>query len=131
MATVNLTKDTFEQTILDNDIVLVDFWAEWCGPCRSFAPTFEKVSEQRDDIVFAKVDTEAEQELASYFQIRSIPTLMAFREKVGVFSQPGALPEDALVDLIGQLEALDMDEVRKEMAEHEDHDHDHEAAAKA
>jgi len=131
MATVNLTKDTFEQTILDNDIVLVDFWAEWCGPCRSFAPTFEKVSEQRDDIVFAKVDTEAEQELASYFQIRSIPTLMAFREKIGVFSQPGALPEDALVDLIGQLEALDMDEVRKEMAEHEDHDHDHEAAAKA
>ena len=131
MATVNLTKDTFEQTILDNDIVLVDFWAEWCGPCRSFAPTFEKVSEQRDDIVFAKVDTEAEQELASYFQIRSIPTLMAFREKVGVFSQPGALPEDALVDLIGQLEALDMDEVLKEMSEHEDHDHDHEAAAKA
>ena len=131
MATVNLTKDTFEQTILDNDIVLVDFWAEWCGPCRSFAPTFEKVSEQRDDIVFAKVDTEAEQELASYFQIRSIPTLMAFREKVGVFSQPGALPEDALVDLIGQLAALDMDEVRTEMAEHEDHDHDHEAAAKA
>jgi thioredoxin 1 len=131
MATVNLTKDTFEQTILDNDLVLVDFWAEWCGPCRSFAPTFEKVSEQRDDIVFAKVDTEAEQELASYFQIRSIPTLMAFREKIGVFSQPGALPEDALVDLIGQLEALDMDEVRKEMAEHEDHDHDHEAAAKA
>ena len=129
MATVNLTKDTFEQTILDNDIVLVDFWAEWCGPCRSFAPTFENVSEQRDDIVFAKVDTEAEQELAGYFQIRSIPTLMAFREKIGVFSQPGALPEDALVDLIGQLEALDMDEVRKEMAEHEDHDH--EAAAKA
>ncbi len=125
MATVNLTKDTFEQTILDNDIVLVDFWAEWCGPCRSFAPTFEKVSEQRDDIVFAKVDTEAEQELASHFQIRSIPTLMAFREKIGVFSQPGALPEDALVDLIGQLEALDMDEVRKEIEGHQDQDHDH------
>jgi thioredoxin 1 len=125
MATVNLTKDTFEQTILDNDIVLVDFWAEWCGPCRSFAPTFEKVSEQRGDIVFAKVDTEAEQELASHFQIRSIPTLMAFREKIGVFSQPGALPEDALVDLIGQLEALDMDEVRKEIEGHQDQDHDH------
>jgi thioredoxin 1 len=125
MATVNLTKDTFEQTILDNDIVLVDFWAEWCGPCRSFAPTFEKVSEQRDDIVFAKVDTEAEQELASHFQIRSIPTLMAFREKIGVYSQPGALPEDDLVDLIGKLEALDMDEIRKEIEGHQDHDHDH------
>jgi len=119
MATVNLTKDEFEQTILDNDIVLVDFWAAWCGPCRSFAPTFEKVSEQHPDIVFAKVDTEAEQELAQYFQIRSIPTLMAFREKIGVFSQPGALPEDALVDLIGQLEALDMDAIRKEIAEHQ------------
>jgi thioredoxin 1 len=125
MATVNLTKDTFEQTILDNDLVLVDFWAEWCGPCRSFAPTYEKVSEQHKDIVFAKVDTEAEQELAGYFQIRSIPTLMAFRDNIGVFSQPGALPEDVLVDLIGQLEALDMDEVRKEIEQHQDHDHDH------
>jgi thioredoxin 1 len=131
MATVNLTKDTFEQTILDNDIVLVDFWAEWCGPCRSFAPTFEKVSEQRDDIVFAKVDTEAEQELASHFQIRSIPTLMAFREKIGVYSQPGALPEDDLVDLIGKLEALDMDEIRKEIEGHQDHDHDHDESVTA
>ena len=127
MATVNLTKDTFEQTILDNDIVLVDFWAEWCGPCRSFAPTYEKVSELHEDIVFGKVDTEAEQELAGYFQIRSIPTLMAFRDNIGVFSQPGALPEDVLVDLIGQLEALDMDEVRKEIEQHQDHDHNHDA----
>ena len=102
MATVNLTKDTFEQTILDNDLVLVDFWAEWCGPCRSFAPTYEKVSEKYENVVFGKVDTEAEQELAGYFQIRSIPTLMAFRDNIGVFSQPGALPEDVLVDLIGQ-----------------------------
>ena len=125
MATVNLTKDDFEQTIIDNDVVLVDFWAAWCGPCRSFAPTFEKVSEQHPSIVFAKVDTEAEPELAQYFQIRSIPTLMAFREKIGVFSQPGALPEDSLVDLIGQLEALDMDEVRREIADHDHADHDH------
>ena len=125
MATVNLTKDDFEQAILDNDVVLVDFWAAWCGPCRSFAPTFEKVSDQHPEIVFAKVDTEAEPELAQYFAIRSIPTLMAFREKIGVFSQPGALPEDSLVDLIGQLEALDMNEVRNEIAEHDHAEHDH------
>lgn len=130
MATVNLTKDTFEKTILDADIVLVDFWAEWCGPCKMFGPTFEKVSEQYPEITFAKVDTEAEQELAGYFQIRSIPTLMAFKEQIGVFSQPGALPEDALTDLISQIESLDMDAVRKEIESdgdtHEhDHDHDH------
>ena len=126
MATINLTKDTFEDTILNNDTVLVDFWAKWCGPCRMFGPIYEKVSEQYPDIVFGKVDTEAEQELAGYFQIRSIPTLMAFRDQIGVYSQPGALPEAALTDLIGQLNALDMDEVRKEIAEHShDHDHDH------
>jgi thioredoxin 1 len=134
MATVNLTKDTFEKTILDGDIVLVDFWAEWCGPCKMFGPTYEKVSEQYPNITFAKVDTEAEPELAGYFQIRSIPTLMAFKEQIGVFSQPGALPEDALTDLIGQIEGLDMDAVRKEIEDepgdhdHADHDHDHATA---
>lgn len=117
MATINLTKDTFEQTVVDNDIVLIDFWAEWCGPCRTFGPIYEKVSEQYPDIVFGKVDTEDQQELAGYFGIRSIPTLMAFREKIGVFSQPGALPENVLTDLIGQIEALDMDAVRTEIAD--------------
>lgn len=129
MATVNLTKDTFEETVLNNDIVLVDFWADWCGPCKSFAPTYEKVSEKHEGVVFAKVDTQAEQELASYFQIRSIPTLMIFRDNIGIFSQPGALPENALEDLIGQAKGLDMDAVRREMAEHsdaDDHDHEHE-----
>jgi thioredoxin 1 len=136
MATVNLTKDTFEQAILDNDVVLVDFWADWCGPCKMFAPTYETVSEKYPNIVFAKVDTEDQRELAGYFQIRSIPTLMAFKEKIGVFSQPGALPEAALVDLIEQIEGLDMDAVRKEIEgaseghDHDghDHDHDHETA---
>ena len=126
MATVDLTKDSFEQTILDNDTVLVDFWAEWCGPCRMFAPVYEKVSEDHPDIVFAKVDTEAEQELAGYFQIRSIPTLMIFRDQIGIFSQPGALPEPSLRDLISQAQAIDMDAVRAEIAAEADgHDHDH------
>jgi thioredoxin 1 len=124
MATVDLTKDTFEDTIVNNDIVLVDFWADWCGPCKSFAPTYEKISEQHDGVVFAKVDTEAEQELASYFQIRSIPTLMIFRDNVGIFSQPGALPEAALEDLIQQTKGLDMDAIRQEI-EQESGDHDH------
>lgn len=126
MATVELTKDTFEDTVVNNDIVIVDFWADWCGPCKIFAPTYEKVSEQHDGIVFAKVDTEAEQELASYFQIRSIPTLMIFRDKIGIFSQPGALPEAALVDLIEQTKGLDMDAIRQEIEEQsDDHDHEH------
>lgn len=125
MSTVNLTKDNFEQTILDNDIVLVDFWADWCGPCKSFAPTYEKVSQEHAGVVFAKVDTEAEQELAGYFQIRSIPTLMIFRDQIGIFSQPGALPETALVDLIDQTKQLDMDAVRKEIEEQPEEDHAH------
>ncbi|HSF84754.1 MAG TPA: thioredoxin [Acidimicrobiia bacterium] len=124
MATVELTKDTFEQTIVDNGTVLVDFWAEWCGPCKSFAPVYEKVSEQYPDAVFAKVDTEAEPELSQYFQIRSIPTLMIFRDQIGIFSQPGALPEQALTGLIDQAMELDMDDVRRQIDEHEDHDHE-------
>ncbi len=119
MATVDLSLETLESTIEDNDIVLIDFWAEWCGPCKMFGPTYEKVSEQYPNIVFAKVDTEEHQQLAGQFQIRSIPTLVAFKEQIGVFSQPGALPEEALVDLIGQIEGLDMDAVRKDIAEHE------------
>jgi len=119
MATIDLSMETLQSTIDDNEIVLIDFWAEWCGPCRSFAPTYEKVSKEYANIVFAKVDTEAHQELAGQFQIRSIPTLVAFKDQVGIFSQPGALPEEALRDLIGQIEDLDMDAVRKEIAERE------------
>ncbi len=120
MATVNITKDTLDSTIADNDIVLIDFWAEWCGPCRSFAPTYEQMSEKYPNITFAKVDTEAEQELAAGFGIRSIPTLVAFRDQIGIFSQPGALPSEALEDLINQIEGLDMDAIRKEIASEED-----------
>jgi thioredoxin 1 len=117
MATVALTKDSFEQTLEDNDIVLIDFWASWCGPCRMFAPIFEKVSEQHPGVVFAKVDTEAERELAEAFRIQSIPTLMAVRDKVVLYSQPGALPEDALEDIVRQVEAIDMEQVHQELAQ--------------
>ena len=120
MPTVELTKDNFEETILNNDVVFVDFWAEWCGPCRMFAPTFEAAAEKHENIVFGKVDTEAQQELAGYFQIRSIPTLMVFREKVVLFSQPGALPAPAFDDLIDQVMAVDMAEVHKTVAEQQD-----------
>ncbi|MDH3731097.1 MAG: thioredoxin [Acidimicrobiia bacterium] len=120
MATVDLNKDTFESTVVDNDIVLVDFWAAWCGPCKSFAPTYEKVSADHPDVVFGKVDTEDQEELAQYFGIRSIPTLMIFRDQVGIFSQPGALPEDALRNLIDQALALDMDKVREEIAKEQE-----------
>jgi thioredoxin 1 len=123
--TIALTKDTFQSTVVENDIVLIDFWAAWCGPCRAFAPVYENVSEKHPDIVFAKVDTEAEPELAGHFNIRSIPTLMAFKEQIGVFAQPGALPEAVLTDLIGKIEALDMDHVREQIAAEDDHEHDH------
>ena len=115
MATVELTKENFEQIITGNDMVLVDFWAPWCGPCRSFAPVFEAASEKYPDVVFAKVNTEDEQEIAAHFQIRSIPTLMIFREKVIIFSQPGALPASALDQLVDQASKLDMDQVRRDI----------------
>jgi thioredoxin 1 len=116
MATVALTRDTFEEVVTANDIVLVDFWASWCGPCRMFAPVFEKVSEEHPDIVFAKVDTEAEPELAGAFRIMSIPTLMAIRDRVVLYQQPGAMPEASLRDLVEQVRAVDMDEVQRALA---------------
>ena len=119
MATIDLTAEKFEETVLTDGIVLLDFWASWCGPCRQFAPVFEKASETHSDATFAKVNTEEEQQLAAQAGITSIPTLMAFRDGVLVFRQAGALPGSALDDLIGQVKDLDMDEVRRTIAEAE------------
>lgn len=117
MSTVDITTAEFEKTVTDNDIVLVDFWAEWCGPCKAFGPVFEKVSGKNPEVTFAKVDTDAEQQLGAMLQIQSIPTLMAFREGIAVFRHSGAIPEKALDDLVEQIKGLDMDEVRKAVEE--------------
>lgn len=117
MATIQLTKDNFEATITGNSIVLVDFWADWCGPCKTFGPIFEKVSEAHPDMVFGKVDTQVEQELAGSFGIRSIPNLMVFRDQILLYNQAGMLPEDILEQLVARVAELDMDEVRQALEE--------------
>ena len=119
MAVVELTKENFEQVVTGNPMVVVDYWAPWCGPCRGFAPVFEKVAEANPDVVFAKVNTDEEQEIAAHFQIRSIPTLMVFKDQVIVFSQPGALPQGAFEQVVEKTKALDMEMVRKQIAEQE------------
>lgn len=119
MATQDLTEPIFAETIENNDIVILDFWAEWCGPCKAYGPVYERVSEDFPDVVFGKIDTEDQQQLAGMFGIRSIPTTIVFKEGIGVFMQPGALPEDALRDLVLKIKEIDMDEVRAEMAEKE------------
>ena len=117
MATLALTKDNFKDAIEKGGIVFIDWWAEWCGPCKAFAPVYERVAEENPDITFAKIDTDKEQELAAAFGIRSIPTLMIFRDGIPLFAQPGALPQEALEELVQKVEALDMDEVRRSITE--------------
>ena len=117
MAVVEVTRDTLDSTVTGNEIVLLDFWAPWCGPCRQFAPVFESMSESHPDVVFAKINTEEERELAGHFQIRSIPTLMVFRQQIIVFAQPGALPPAALASIVEKVKELDMDDVRRQVAE--------------
>ena len=119
MSVVQLTKDNFEQVVTSNPTVIVDFWAPWCGPCKGFAPVFDRVAEANPDVVFAKVNTDDEQEIAAHFQIRSIPTLMVFRDQIIVFSQPGALPQNALEQVVARAKSLDMNEVRAEIRKHE------------
>ena len=116
MAVVTITKDNFQQTIEQGGIVLIDWWAPWCGPCRAFAPTYERVAEANSDVIFAKVNTDEEQELAGAFNIRSIPTLMIFRDKVLLFAQPGALPQNVLEEIVKKARELDMEKVRAEVA---------------
>lgn len=117
MATTNVTAADFESLVARDGITLIDFWASWCGPCRAFGPVFERVSQKHPDVAFAKVDTQAEEQLAGALGIQSIPTLMVFRDRVLIYAQPGALPEDALEDLVAQARALDMDEVRRKIDE--------------
>ena len=117
MATLTLTKDNFKDMLEKNGIVFIDWWAAWCGPCKAFAPVYDRVAEANPDITFAKIDTDAEQELGSAFGIRSIPTLMIFRDGIPLFAQPGALPQDALEELVQKVRALDMDEVRRTIAQ--------------
>lgn len=127
MATVELTEANFGETIEKNGIVIVDFWAEWCGPCRSFAPVFEAASQRHPDVTFGKVDTEDQQGIAAYFGIQAIPTLMIFRERVLLFKQAGALPPKALEDVLAQVKGLDMAEVHRQIAEQsQNHAHEHE-----
>jgi len=115
MATLEISEPMFAETIENNELVILDFWAEWCGPCKAYGPVYERISDEFPGVVFGKIDTEEQQALAGMFGIRSIPTTIAFKEGIGVFMQPGALPEDALRDLVQQLQGLDMDEVRAEM----------------
>ncbi len=128
MAIVDVTQENFQQTVNDNNMVVVDFWAPWCGPCRSFAPVYEAAAEKFPDVVFAKVNTEEQQALAGYFQIRSIPTLMIFREKIIIFAQPGALPAATLEQIVEKAKSLDMDEVRREIAKEQNEQTDAPAA---